>query len=247
MEEQNQQIIHKSGESLAEQLKDYLSFGVKSHSIFTNILFREFSNPKRSLEERRVLRAKILFEYFLAMEELFAYAYALSQSHTKSEHQSFREALFGYSNFQLNNFINQNFDRKNFDKIFGFPSEAELAKNLKTNTQTVNNIYNSLGETLNNAREEYNKNKGIFFKLKHCFLVKKRGPNIPEYKGDEVFIMTRPKERETDIVIEALPLKKDLVAREIKNISDIEAQIKNMIYIFFAKYRPGEFKLSIIK
>lgn len=253
MEAQNRQIIHRSIETLEGYLKDYLSFGVKSHSIFVKILFREFLNTK-SLEERRILRAKILFEYFLAMEELFAYAYAFNQENIKndkeninSKHQNFRDALFDYTNIQLDKFVRQKFERRNLDEIFGFPDEAELAKNLKSDIQTVKGIYDSLSKTLNNAQEEFYKNKVIFFKLKHCFLIKERGPGISEYKGDEVFIMTRPKDRETDIVIEALPLEKDLVAREIENISEIENQIKNMIYFFFAKHKPGELKLSIKK
>ncbi|MCD4761165.1 hypothetical protein K8R42_04670, partial [bacterium] len=174
MVEQKKEIIHKSEDSLAEHLKDYLSFGVKSHSIFTKILFRKFLSVK-NIDERRVLRAKIFFEYFLTMEEFFAYAYALSQAHTKSEHQSFTEALFDYSNIQLNKFIGQNFERKNLDKIFGFPDEDDLANNLNTSTETVNSIYNSICGMLNNAREESSRGKRIFFKLKHCFLIKKKG------------------------------------------------------------------------
>lgn len=237
-------IIHKTKETENVFFKDYLDFSVKSHVVTSAGLYKLFQN-ERNTENKKIYRGKIFFEYILALEELFAFAYAIHKVHMGRP--SARKIIFSYGNIDVLNFV-KGYQAKQFNVIFSFPDVNKIPYNLTVTPQDLKKIYDTLKKILVDCKKEYLQMYPLFNKLKHCFLVKKNGPNVPdEYKGDELNIMTVSNRKKYQIVVQ--PIKSDTasITSELKNISLIENTIINLVRLFLAGYPENNFSLRVTK
>jgi hypothetical protein len=234
--------LPKSLQDIPDEVRDYLSFAVKAHAIASNQLLLAF-NKVVEIPVKRVLRARIFSEYGMALEDLFAITFAISQAYRKEKYKDFRTAIYGYGARDIEKLIKEHdFTEKDLYQGLSFPDISIIKTRLPQN-DNIEEIYTQISYVLREMKTEYPKILPIVNKLKHAFLVVNKPPKYIVkqlgYNGDEVFVRTQQSGYTTNNIIEALSLKHDLVKHEVNNIKIIENTLTSLLNIFLASFNKS--------
>lgn len=232
-------VLPQSEQNIPDEIRDYLEFAIKIHSIVSGQLFTAFMEAPDVLV-KRALRARIFSEYGMALEDLFAITFAVSQAYRKDVFKDFRDAIYGYGVKNIKELLSEHdFSELDLHKGLGFPEILFIQSELPR-TPEVNKIYPAISYVLKEMKPEYHRTLPTVNKLKHAFLVVNKPPaEIIEqlgYIGNEVFVRTQQSGYTTKNVIESLPLNEDLVKHEIDNMKVIENALTNLLRVLLASF-----------
>lgn len=233
------EIVRTSRISPRRYLEDYIKHYLKHRSIVAATLL---ANWDKLHENKRLAHGShVLIEFGGAIEELFAFTYAIYKQcnvpqDTPPEHvEVFFQHLFHYWHSELYSFVRNTRFEDSLERLFNLPDADEMAAKFSFTTRLYKKCVSHAEETLEAKKDTFFDRdfRSVFNKLKHPFLVL-----APEYwEGGQKFVL--PILTESDdpgLVAKVIPFdlsekKLSVFAGDIEYISqDLEFIIKLLLH-----------------
>jgi hypothetical protein len=218
---------HESQISPRMYCEDYVSFGIKHRVLAVKTLLTSWHTCE--VGERVLLGAKVLHEYGGAIEELFAFTYAVYHQCNAPvvkgvEKEVFFDNLFDYGHKELWKFAKCTEFKDHLRTHLRLPKDDLMSEELQLEIGLYRKAVSAAEETLEGCKVDFFERKfqDIYNKLKHPFLVLSPGHNPSKL---EYVLNVLTKKKSPDVVATVMPVEVTL-----DNLRKYELSIKQITH-----------------
>lgn len=186
-------IEYRTQISINTFLSDYLKFGIRNRTVAIKALIEGWESLP--YDEQMLRAGKVLVEYGGAIEELFAFAYAVFKQCNETAKDVFLTYLFDYTSREIYDFIQGNNFKESIYELYKLPEPHLLGRKFGKDPELLLNAVVEIGELIESIKTNFFEKgfRNIYNKLKHPFLVVSP-ENYPKNEKYVLPVMTKPED-----------------------------------------------------